>query len=141
MGCHFLLQCMKVKSESEVAQSCTTLRNPMDCSPAGSSVHGIFQARVQLIPTSCVSLWREFPLHFWSLDAYSLFHSLEVCGRYGGICLFSLTLISRKGIGIRELPLKGSIGRFEEMNKCDSVTLSLPLWKQTSAEIILNFRL
>ena len=46
VGCHFLLQCMKVKSESEVAQSCLTLSNPMDCSPPGSSVHGIFQARV-----------------------------------------------------------------------------------------------
>ena len=37
---------MKVKSESEVAQSCLTLRDPMDCSPLGSSIHGIFQARV-----------------------------------------------------------------------------------------------
>ena len=46
VGCHFLLQCLKVKSESEVAQSCTTLRDPMDCSLPGSSVHGIFQARV-----------------------------------------------------------------------------------------------
>ena len=46
VGCHFLLQCMKGKSESEVAQSCLTLREPMDCSPPGSSVHGIFQARV-----------------------------------------------------------------------------------------------
>ena len=46
VGSHFLLQCMKVKSESEVAQSCLTLRDPMDCSPPGSSVHGIFQARV-----------------------------------------------------------------------------------------------
>ena len=46
VGCHFLLQCMKVKSESEGAQSCLTLRDPMDCSPPGSSVHGIFQARV-----------------------------------------------------------------------------------------------
>ena len=45
VGCHFLLQCMKVKSESGVAQSCPTLRDPMDCSPPGSSVHGIFQAR------------------------------------------------------------------------------------------------
>ena len=44
MGFHFLLQCMKVKSESEVAQSCPTLRDPMDCSLLGSSVHGIFQA-------------------------------------------------------------------------------------------------
>ena len=46
LGCHFLLQCMKVKSESEVAQSCPTLSDPMDCSLPGSSVHGIFQARV-----------------------------------------------------------------------------------------------
>ena len=46
MGCHFLLQCMKVKSESEVAQLCQTLCDPMDCSPPGSSTHGIFQARV-----------------------------------------------------------------------------------------------
>ena len=46
MGCHFLLQCMKVKSESEVAQLCLTHRDPMDCSLLGSSVHGIFQARV-----------------------------------------------------------------------------------------------
>ena len=46
VGCHFLLQCMKVKSESEVAQSCPTLSNPMDCSLPGSSVHGILQARV-----------------------------------------------------------------------------------------------
>ena len=46
VGCHFLLQCMKVKSDSEVAQSCLTLCNPMDCSPPGSSIYGIFQARV-----------------------------------------------------------------------------------------------
>ena len=44
VGCHFLLQCMKVKSE--VAQLCLTLSDPMDCSPPGSSIHGIFQARV-----------------------------------------------------------------------------------------------
>ena len=43
VGCHFLLQCMKVKSESEVTQSCPTLRDPMDCSLPGSSIHGIFQ--------------------------------------------------------------------------------------------------
>jgi len=46
VGCHFLLQCMKVKSESEVAQSCPTPSDLMDCSLPGSSVHGIFQARV-----------------------------------------------------------------------------------------------
>ena len=46
VGCHFLLQCMKLKSESEVAQFCPTLCDPMDCSLSGSFVHGIFQARV-----------------------------------------------------------------------------------------------
>ena len=46
VGCHFLLQCMKVKSQSEVAQSCPTPSDPMDCSLSGSSIHGIFQARV-----------------------------------------------------------------------------------------------
>ena len=46
VGCHFLLQCMKVKSQSEVAQSCPTPSDPMDCSPPGFFVHGIFQARV-----------------------------------------------------------------------------------------------
>ena len=46
VGCHFLLQCRKVKSESEVTQSCPTLSDPMDCSLPGSTIHGIFQARV-----------------------------------------------------------------------------------------------
>ena len=46
VGRHFLLQCMKGKSESEVTQSCLTLRDPMRCSLPGSSIHGIFQARV-----------------------------------------------------------------------------------------------
>ena len=46
VGCHCLLQCMKVKSKSEVAQSCLTLSDPMGCSLPGSSIHGIFQARV-----------------------------------------------------------------------------------------------
>ena len=46
VGCHFLLQCMKVKSESEVTQSCPTLSDFMDCSLPGSSSYGIFQARV-----------------------------------------------------------------------------------------------
>ena len=46
VSCHFLLQCMKVKSKSEVTQSCLTPRDPMDCSLPGFSVHGIFQTRV-----------------------------------------------------------------------------------------------
>ena len=46
VDCHFLLHCMKVKSEREVTQSCPTLSDPMDCSPPDSSIYGIFQARV-----------------------------------------------------------------------------------------------
>ena len=46
MGCHFLLQCMKVKSESEIAQLCPILSDLMDCSLPGSSTHGILQARI-----------------------------------------------------------------------------------------------
>ena len=46
VGCHCLLQCMKVRSESEVTQSCPTLRDPMDCTLPASSIHGVFQARV-----------------------------------------------------------------------------------------------
>ena len=60
VGCHFFLQCMKGKSESEVTQSCPTLSDPMDCSPPGSSVHGIFQTRVlewgAIAFSTCLSL-------------------------------------------------------------------------------------
>ena len=59
VGCHFLLQCRKVKSESEVAQSCTTPSDPMGCSLPGSSVHGIFQARTLE----------------WGAIAFSIFHT------------------------------------------------------------------
>ena len=67
VGCHFLLQYMRVKSESEVAQSCPTLRDPMDCSPPGSSIHGIFRATVlewgaiafSLISSRLSDLWAQ----------------------------------------------------------------------------------
>ena len=78
VGCHFLLQCMTMKSESEVAQSCPTLSDPMDCSPRGSSVHGIFQATVLEWGATAFSrvlidhqnkkmfpqLWRKYRAHF-----------------------------------------------------------------------------
>ena len=67
MGCHFLLQCMKVKSESEVAQSCLTLSDPMDCSPPGSSIHGF----------SRQEYWRGVPLPCILYCAfYHLIHAL-----------------------------------------------------------------
>ena len=55
VGCHFLLQFMKVKSESEVIESCPTLSDPMDCSLPGSSIRGIFQARV--LEWGAVAYW------------------------------------------------------------------------------------
>ena len=75
VSCHFLLQCMKVKSESKVAQSCPTLLDPMECSPPGSSIHGIFQARVlewgaitfsesQFLFVLQIWVWRENPFLF-----------------------------------------------------------------------------
>ena len=60
VGCHFLLQCMKVKSQSEVAQSCPTLSDPMDCSLPGSSVHGF----------SRQECWSGVPLPSPMLDTY-----------------------------------------------------------------------
>ena len=54
VGCHFLLQWMKVKSESEVAQSCPTLSNPMDCSLPGSSIHGIFPGKSTGVGCHCL---------------------------------------------------------------------------------------
>ena len=71
VGCHFLLQCMKVKSESEVTQSCLILSDPMDWSPPGSSFHGIFQARVLEwgVIATVLSKWRAvLTLHGASYD-------------------------------------------------------------------------
>ena len=59
VGCHLLLQCMKVKSEREVVQSCPTLSDPMDCSLPGPSVHGVFQARVLAPLSPCL---QSFPV-------------------------------------------------------------------------------
>ena len=60
VGCHFLLQCRKVKSESEFAQSCPTLSDPMDCSQPGSSAHGILQEYWSWVP-----LPSPVPTHYW----------------------------------------------------------------------------
>ena len=77
-GCHFLLQCMKVKSESEVAQSCPSLSDPMDCSPPDSSVHGISQARIlEYLVTGC-----HFLLQGWQriiFNKYSILSPTFLC--------------------------------------------------------------
>ena len=84
VGCHFLLQCMKVKSESEVAQSCLTLSDPVDCSLPGSSAHGIFQARVLEWVATAVSLkkakWAiKKGFTFQVCTCNSLFYIIYIC--------------------------------------------------------------
>ena len=70
VDCRFLLQCMEVRSESEVAQSCLTLSDPMDCSPPGPSIHGIFQARVLEWGAIAFSLWESAAAAAKSLQSY-----------------------------------------------------------------------
>ena len=77
VGCHFLFQCMKVKSESEVTQSCPTRHDPMHCSLPGSSIHGIFQARV--LEWVAISFSPLLQLHVYKYSCISL---------YGDTCLY-----------------------------------------------------
>ena len=81
VGCHFLLQCVKVKSESEVAQSCPTPSDPMDCSPPGSSIHGIFWARVLGWVAIAFSIWRMRVSKYY------------VCGSSVLVLIFVLTFL------------------------------------------------
>ena len=106
VGCHFLLQCMKVKSESEVARWCPTLSNPMDCSLPGSSVHGIFQARVLewgAIAFSGASLcytakWLSYiQFFFYSVFHYGLSQDIEhssLCYTVEPYCLSILNVVA-----------------------------------------------
>ena len=77
VGCHFLLQYMNVKSESEVAQSCLTLSDPMDWSLPGSSVHGIFQARVLEWGTTAFSELKYRDLNKIKLSAAKAQHDKQ----------------------------------------------------------------
>ena len=108
VGCHFLLQCMKGKSESEVAQSCPTLRDPMDCSLPGSSVHGIFQARVlewgetqlclkeyqwrpvtKCAPASGIAVALYMVIHYWSVSVEPQLYASH-CAKYSIVVISSI---------------------------------------------------
>ena len=92
LGCPCLLQCMKVKSESEVTQSCLTLSDPMDCSLPGSSIHGICQARVlewvmnALGSTKCCTLKDNQYLQYFSASQTGIWWTLY---KFSGVCQFS----------------------------------------------------
>ena len=72
VGCHFLLECMKVKSESEVAQSCPTLSDPMDCSLPGSPVPGILQARV--LEWGAIAFSKEVLVAFYFGEQFTIYN-------------------------------------------------------------------
>ena len=124
VGCHFLLQCMKVKTESEVAQSCPTLRDHMDCSLPGSSVHGVFQARVlewgaiaalwlaspQKIPVE----WKCWSLLTWRTSCWVLTSGARCCDSW-------LTW------SCRALGLAGSCGGWVGCRGCGGIAGGCPL--------------
>ena len=110
VGCHFLLQCMKVKSESEVAQLCPTLCYPMDCSLRGSSIHGILQARVlewgAITFSNSPHYQNQNQIRFLvGLRCCSLFAHLStvhltvvcflVCLYFNGSCIYLVVLLPR----------------------------------------------
>ena len=103
VGCHFLLQCMKVKSESEVGQSCPTPSDPMDCSLPGFSNHGIFQARVlewgaiAFSRAGCIYLAKSGEADLWFLRLlllYPLVYLVFLSRLIFSFCPFPLTLFS-----------------------------------------------
>ena len=103
VGCHFLLQWMKVKSEREVAQSCPTLSDPMDCSLPGSSIHGICQARVLewgAIAFSRIATYQQRTL--WSKlkgSCTTFYHNLLAGGQVHALLFRSFCLYIGKFMG------------------------------------------
>ena len=98
VGSHFLLQCMKVKSESEVAQLCWTLSDPMDCSLPGSSIHGIFQARVLEWGAIAFSRWFFLPLIY--LATVFLILDFLPLKQYRVVTTITWSAMSRKKITV-----------------------------------------
>ena len=115
VGCHFLLQCMKVKSEREVAQSC--LSDPMDCSLPGSSVHGIFQARV-LEWGAIVETFSGLVEDVWGLwQRWQLVFCLFVCYCFPVSCIHPR--IRRHGTALPRVRSHGTgLRSFLNVNPC-----------------------
>ena len=135
MGCHFLLQCMKVKSEGEVAQSCPTLQDPMDCSLSGSSsIHGIFQARVlewvaiafsNVISAASISSEYRFLLHPLWPQGYC--HSWD-----------SMTLVTREGVWLKAQLNLQSISVILAVITGKDVRLKRDQWDRFQSELVTN---
>ena len=106
VGCHFLLQCMKVKSESEVVQSCLTLSDPMDCSLPGSSIHGIFQARVLERGAIAFSLWERILPFYLLHNLMKLILCLQFPHKKNGDIEMLMMCLTQSGAGPVTVALK-----------------------------------
>ena len=128
VGCHFFLQCVKVKSESEVAQSCLTRSDPMDCSLPGSSVHGIFQARVLEWGAIAFSVSDTRDLFFaFVLALYVLSELCRNTWRISSLLILSSYLI----FDILRRPYKQ---QRKEKLKAKEKRRYIPIWMQSSKE-------
>ena len=134
VGCHLLLQCTKVKSESEVAQSCPTLHDPMDCSLPGCSIHGIFQARA--LEWGCyLVLCNRIPYCSWgsqgkntevvsqSLLQWTMFCQKPSCSCSGWILLFFRPVTLEKAMTPHSSILAWKIPWTEEPGRLQSTGL------------------
>ena len=97
VGCHFLLRCMKVKSESEVAQLCPTLQDPMDCSLPGSSIHGIFQARV--LEWGAITFWPAQQLCLITMSSFTTCLTVMHAQSLSGVPLFATPRTAPQSMG------------------------------------------
>ena len=104
VGCHFLLQCMNVENESEVAQSCLTLHDPMDCSLPGSSIHGIFQARGKSpLEWSAIAFSKRRPEKISKTYVFRLSQRLSLKELKTTLVSWVLYLVSKMFLGKRNL--------------------------------------
>ena len=128
VGCRLLLQCMKVKSESEVAQSCLTLSNPTDCSPPGSSIHGIFQARVLEWDAIAFSEFFAYLATFsWSFNQWPRAISSWTCSLSLSLSLFFLAMLTLQWISSRSIVVNDykTYIYFLLTTECSSLTLTV----------------
>ena len=122
VGCHFLFQCIKVKSEREVAQSCPTLSDPVDYSPPGSSVHGIFQARVLEWGAIGFSIYRCF------LKELCLC-CLSVCHWAVALCWASSPQVAQPSLRMMDVGYRVEAG-YESLRDCVSLSPENPPFPQ-----------
>ena len=124
VGCHFLLQCIKVKRESEVTQSCLTPSDPMDCSPPGSSIHGVLQARVLewvAIATQTQKI-HDYYKSKWLLSSYFLRMIVgivltpKLIGWYFRIVNWKPSELAKWGAGVNKLTFRLSPSNLNSPN-------------------------